>query len=329
MAPRYTRSILPIVVLLSATPVVVAQPPPPDDPVATTDRFVFHSRFPLNLHDGLIRAALAREAPDSACLRGLAPEEREGWDRAVARYRDSFTATEDRRLPVLVRLHLAGLADQLRRPLEPMPEEVERALADGAAAYRACWWSRDDAANRRWIDALLPMLDDVEAEVSARLAAAYQTEWLGSRIPVDVVPYVSRQGAHTIRPPHILITSSGTNHQGRAALEAIFHEASHTIIGPRAGEPSRRLQEVAEGLGVAVPSDLWHVVLFYTTGEIVRDVIAERYGEEYQQYLYATGLFERGWPELRHPIERWWKPYLDGSLQLTDAVEGLLQDLAR
>ncbi len=81
-----------------------------------------------------------------------------------------------------------------------MPDEAQRALDAGAPAYRACWWSKDDEANRRWINALHTMLLEVGEEIATRLAEAYQTPWKTSRIPVDMVPYVSRQGAHTARP---------------------------------------------------------------------------------------------------------------------------------
>lgn len=299
------------------------------NPVAATERFVLYSRFPFNLTDGLLRAALGVQTPGSECLQTLSSEEREAWDRAVEGYRELFIDSDDgRRRAIFLRLNLAGLGDQVRGGLEPTPEEVELILEAGAYAYRACWWEEDDAANRRWIENLVPMLREVGDVVATRIADAYQTPWHGGRIPVDAVPYVSRQGANTIRPAHVLVGSSHGKNGGRASLEAIFHEASHTIIGPRGGEPIRRVREAAERLGVEVPEDLWHVVLFYTTGEVVRRVIAESYGEQYDPYLYATDLFERAWPELREPVEEWWQPYLDGKISMSEAAEGMLRALS-
>jgi hypothetical protein len=173
------------------------------------------------------------------------------------------------------------------------------------------------------------MLLEVEEKVASRLTEAYQTPWAASTIIVDVVPYVSRSGAATASP-HILINSSYEHYQGRAAAEMIFHEASHTIIGPQAGEPSRQFREAGERLRVEVPRDLWHVVIFYTSGEVVRKVIEEKYGEEYLPYVYAEGLFERGtWPAFQEPLETWWKRYLKHEIEMATAAEGLLTALSK
>lgn len=300
-----------------------------DDPVATTERFVFHSRFSMNLVDRLKRTAHGLELPGAECLETLPPDQRTAWDGAIETFRELFVDDEGgRRRTIFLRLELAGLGDQVRGGLPPMSEEVEGLLDAAAPAYRTCWWDADDAANRRWIGALVSLLREMEEEVATRLAEAYRTPWHDGKIPVDVVPWVSRQGANTIGPAHILITSSSEAHRGNAALESVFHEASHTIIGPDEGEPSRQLREASRRLGLEVPDGLWHVLIFHTTGEVVQGTIAERTAEEYLPYLYATGLFERAWPELREPVEEWWGAYLDGRISMSRAVEGMLEELS-
>ena len=135
-------------------------------------------------------------------------------------------------------------------------------------------------------------------------------------------------GANTIvEPHHILISSVDDGYRGWAALEMIFHEASHTIIGRDRGEPTRQVNRAAERLGIEVPRNLSHVILFYTTGEVVRELLRERTGEEYLPYLYSRGLFENAWPEFRAPMETWWKPYLIGETGMAAAAEGVLQAL--
>jgi len=296
-----------------------------DAPVATTDRFVFYSRLPLNLNDAIQRTVLGQSGIDSACLVSRPAAEREGWNTAVATYGPILKS--ERGMPIAVRFHLAGIAERVRGGVDPIPAPIQHALDGAAPAYRACQWAADDAANRAWIARLIGRLTEMGDEVAERLAAAYQTSWRVGPLPVDVVGYVSRQGANTVRPPHILINSSSEHHDADAALEAIFHEASHTIIGPRDGATTILLRATAERLGVAVPRDLWHVILFYTTGDVVRRVIEERTGREYQQYLYATGLFQRGWGELQASVEQWWPPYLRGDVSMEEAVTGILETL--
>ena len=56
--------------------------------------------------------------------------------------------------------------------------------------------------------------------------------------------------------------------------------------------------------------DLWHVVLFYTTGEAVRRILADDGQPAYTPVLYA--IFARGtWTEYRQALESNWQPYVD------------------
>ncbi len=61
------------IVLLSLLPhsTAAAQETAAGEPVAVTDRFVFYSRFALNLHDRLRHAAVVPEIDSSACWREL------------------------------------------------------------------------------------------------------------------------------------------------------------------------------------------------------------------------------------------------------------------
>ena len=68
-------------------------------------------------------------------------------------------------------------------------------------------------------------------------------------VRVDVVETVSWAGADSVglRPPglHILVSSSNSANQDRAALEIVFHEASHfltgfnTLLGPTLAAAAR------------------------------------------------------------------------------------------
>ena len=69
-------------------------------------------------------------------------------------------------------------------------------------------------------------------------------------------------------------------------------------------------------------SDLWHVVLFYVTGEVTRQQLAAS-GIEYRHYLYSTGLFDRAWPRFRVPIEQHVQAYIDGKITLEQMASNL------
>jgi len=79
----------------------------------------------------------------------------------------------------------------------------------------------------------------------------------------------------------------------------------------------------ADRANITLPRDLWHGVLFVTAGEIARETIRELGGETYEPHIYAQGLFERSWPELRAPLERFWLPYVRGEGSLENAAAAL------
>lgn len=289
--------------------------------VLETDLFAFRSDMRFNLHDFLVWNAREAEPvdPRPTCLAALPDAEREGWKHARAHYAETFNRAEPfDRLVVALWFELAGFA-----LVEIVPDE-ERApsrqhLDAAEAAYRACWWADHDARNRAWIAALAPSLDAHERALRAGHARALGADWSG-RIPVDVVGYVSWAGAGTlVDPNHILVSSADPRHHGDAALEVVFHEASHTLLGPGRGAVWDALVDA-----VAPAHELWHPLLFHTSGWLVARRLAERGSPGYVPYVYRNGLYERAWPALREPIETHWEPYLEGRIDLQEAAERLV-----
>jgi hypothetical protein len=86
------------------------------------------------------------------------------------------------------------------------------------------------------------------------------------------------------------------------------------------------LTDAATRAQVRIPNDLWHVVLFYTVGEVTREASSRR-GIDYEPYLYKTGLFERAWPALRKPIESVLPELVSGHMPLDEAARRLVLSL--
>ena len=82
-----------------------------------------------------------------------------------------------------------------------------------------------------------------------------------------------------------------------------------------------------------IPRDLWHALLFYTTGELVRRDLA--YGtmtlatlqgtdpSTYQPYAARFGLYSGSWDRFRGMLDLYWRPYLDGRVSFDTAVARL------
>jgi hypothetical protein len=95
------------------------------------------------------------------------------------------------------------------------------------------------------------------------------------------------------------------------------------------GDPMQQaLETPANAAGFRLPNDLWHVVLFYTRGEAVRQILDERGPAGYTPMLY--GIFGRGsWVEYRQALESSWRPYIDGKESLAEAAASLIAALQK
>lgn len=304
--------------------------------VATTSHFAFHSDFATNLNDALIAAGTARNrvaaelfhdgGAEEACLADLPPSARAGWNLAVDWYAEIVSSSSWMGRPqYLIRMHLAGLE-------EAPPDERTRSflgIAEGfrsaaTPAYRACRWPAQDAANRRWIEHVTGRIAAHGAAIAPRLEEVYGRPWPELPIRVDVVPAALPVGANTFStPPHIEIATTTTDED---ALEIVFHEASHTIAA-RNDPMQQALARAADELGTEIPRDLWHVVLFYTTGQVVRAALEAGGEPGYVPYVDAHDLWSGRWGRFRDAVEATWPAYLAGERGLDAAAVDLLRAL--
>lgn len=330
-----TRPSLLLALLACGAAPVAAQAVPdpvPDRPearVASTRHFVFFSDARLNAHDFLLWRARS-EAPvqtRAACVEAQPPGPAAAFRAAEAGYRARFAAEERASDRVLLdlRFDLAGWPEVAIVPDSAVAPVL--ALLEGALpVYEACWWHDHDERNRRWIAALLPRLVLHEDTLGARLARLYRADWQRP-IPVDVAAYVNFGGANTIVDPHhVLVSAERPTLRADGALEIVFHEASHTLVGPRSGAFAEALARQARALGMErPPRDAWHILFFHAVGWETGRRLAETGVPGYQPYLVRAGLYERAWPEWREPLARHWVPYLEGAVGLDEAVRRVLE----
>jgi hypothetical protein len=309
-------------------------------PVSTTPHFAFHSDFDTNLNDALIAAGLARKrskpellhsGAEANCFQALPPSTRAAWDKAVDYYAEIVSpARWDGRPQILIRLHLAGFDEELQDAAARQFVEIAKSFRAAATpAYQACRWTAQDQANRRWIEALRPLLKAHEQQASGRLEQLYAKKW-SLPFTVDVVQTVNWAGANSYFPDrgggHLLIS---IENESRSAFEVVFHEASHQLIVHDDPLP-KALTQAATKKGAQLPGDLTHVVLFYTTGEAVRPILGGNDKTEgtaaYRPMLYE--IFARGdWTEYRTPLETAWRPCVDGQRSLGEAATALIEAL--
>jgi hypothetical protein len=209
--------------------------------------------------------------------------------------------------------------------LPPIPAEpgLEELLESAAPIYRRHWWPAHDALNRSWIGAVEPLVDRWGKRIEDRLAASYGETWPSEPHPVDVSVTAGPVGAYTSsHPPHTTIASLPPGPEGLAALEIVFHEASHRW--------GRSLASAIEASARAhhrdVPRQLWHAVLFHDAGEITRRVLEE---DGYGGYVEYAAAERHVYPDLcgegcRDRIAAAWDPFLDGRTTRDAAIDALI-----
>ena len=338
MRKNGTKLPVPGVVLLALASVTSAQAAKRVSVVATP-HFAFHSDFATNLNDALIAAGLARKKHEAelfrsggevSCFNKLPPPERAAWNAAVDYYAQIISpAGWQAREQFLLRMELVGFDPEPKAPEDREFVNIARNLRAAAApAYAACRWPAQDAKNRSWIAELQPKLAADEDKAASRVQQLYQKKWTTLPVVVDVVETVDWSGANTAWSDtgqgDVLIASSPG---GPAAFEILFHESSHVLMDRH--DPVRQaLEDAAKAAGFELPRDLWHVVLFYTTGEAMRPILDARGPAPYTPMLYA--IFERGsWKEYREALETSWRPYVDGKRTVDEAAADLVGALRK
>lgn len=322
--------------LLGGSAVVQAAPAadsvPDRAPVLATAWFRFHSDFDFNLYDALLTAGAARlrQQPDPLhgdCFAALVLEERSAWDAAVGYYAQTIAVTHDfSRERFVVRTKLAGFTPALNEDDRRDLMLARLFLEAGSRAYRACAWPEQDAANRRWIAEVRGRLERHGQAIAGRLEELYGVRWKRLPIEVDVVATAGWSGADTIAtraaPTHIQISSRNPGYQGAAALEMIFHEASHELVTPHNGPIAELLAAAAAEAGVGVDRNLWHALLFVTVGEVARSALEA--GHEGPYTPVANDVFKGDWRPLYQPLVTHWLPVVRGLAERRRAARDLV-----
>jgi len=159
-----------------------------------------------------------------------------------------------------------------------------------------------------------------------------------------VSSYANPSGAYTtIDPLRVTISSTDARNQGDEAFEVLFHEASHGIAEPVQSAIIRECRQRDK----AIPRDLWHALIFYTTGEVIRPLLTPpdapqdnddavkpninrppaSHKETYIPYAIREGLYERGWKDYLQLLTRFWQPYLDNKSTFDDAIARMVSAL--
>jgi hypothetical protein len=296
--------------------------------------FAMQSNFWVNLHHFLYvtararrgldatRPAVTRSLDDTAGIGTLSASTRSDWDQALAYY-DREIAQRDILFDsslVAITMALSHVPGESLRGAG-LDTSLTSALEHAAPAYRIVWWGRHDAANRRWITAVQPMLVQHGDSAAAWETRAFGVAWPNEGVPVDVTAYANWAGAYTTgNPSHVTISSLNADNQGTAAFETLFHEVLHTMDRPL----FERYRSAARAVGKRMLRNPTHPFIFYTAGEVSR-----RLFPGHVPYAEAVGLWARAEDlgAMRPLLQRHWQPWLDGQITLDEALRRIAAEL--
>ncbi|HYI13317.1 MAG TPA: hypothetical protein VEK57_29995 [Thermoanaerobaculia bacterium] len=282
-----------------------------------------HSSFWMNLHQNLLHDVISKTPRD---LGALTAEERTAWTEAVAACRTASGRSMAFARDILATQNeLSQVADDAVAPSLSGP--LAAAVRQAAPVYRKHWWQADDTANRFHLGYTAAMLRDAGDELARAHEAVYREKYPKS-IRVDIAAYGGMFGAYSIwldDPGFVVtMTSRDDGYQGLRALEMILHESSHSIVSPNNGTVANAIHSTAKRLGIPPPRDLWHAILFATTGQLTRRALAQRGVADFVPS--SEDLLTRAWPEYRKPIETHWYPYLlSGTGTLEEAIGKIVE----
>jgi hypothetical protein len=273
--------------------------------------FRFRNGFWINLHHFLRGSARRELHPESKSGVNLVVElnvqEKKDWQEVLEYYKINFAEKHllfDRELwPIKNWLGDSGNNPDLQSSGH---EELANILKKAAPIYRKHWWPEHQRSNQEWIDVAQRLLDQFGSGISGPIEAFY--EGLSDEFIVDVTVEAGREGAYTTdNPVRITISSTNSDLQDYAALEGLFHEASHS----RDQWLSDKLDAAAAKVKQQLPDRFWHAVLFYTAGEFARKEFEDVGIRNYIPYAEKNKLYEGNW--IKCAIQKRWKSHMDDS----------------
>jgi len=206
-----------------------------------------------------------------------------------------------------------------------LPPAMQSVVEEAAPVYRALWWPEHDRRNHEWAISAGSLVQEYLPRIVRRIAVAYQTDWPKEAITTEVVTYANWAGAYTVTNSTLItISSTDPAGQGYAALETLFHEASHAMVN----NFQKQLDDHLHAVGKSATFQLTHAIIFYTAGTLITEALNTKNIHDYVPYAIKNGLYDRvaDWKHYRDICEKDWLPYLDGKTSFDAALTNLAAD---
>ncbi|MEP7265212.1 MAG: hypothetical protein ABI772_11975 [Bacteroidota bacterium] len=303
-------------------------------PDAETNYFEFRSSYLLNLHHYLIKEGIRYNKTDSSnrsfesffIHQGeVNSSSKSGIMSAVKYYGDSVVKKNMLFDPELNSLKYTLLTVEAvyEIPGNSISPLWLKALKSADAYYKDQEWKNTNAKNLLFINSHVEQVKKIEKEVIGRCEDVYQYKFTGKKFRIEIVDYATFFGAYTTNDPFVcsVISSTDKRHDAEQGTEVIFHEVSHSMIDSL----FKMQQDLCKATSLRVDHNVWHTILFYSTGTIVKDALAG-IGVKHELYIYRNDLGGLS-PDFRNLIDKvsaQWPLYMNRKIPMEDVLKKIL-----
>lgn len=205
---------------------------------------------------------------------------------------------------------------------------IEKAFSSFKPLYERIYWVKHNKRNKQWIKNLAPKLNQHGAEIQAELEQIFDAPLFTEKGHMISVVYKpgTKQGAYTSsRSMQSVINSTYEDFLDWYALEMVFHEISHANSFNRSSKLFKLIETVFKERGLESETGIWHPILFYTVGEVVKKVTSSQ-NPDYITYADRNDLYTGSW-DYKEILIQYWKPYLEGKVTMKVALDNIAKKL--
>lgn len=298
--------------------------------------FSFQSSKQLNAHLYLYNRAMGckftKKPNDSLAYysfkdkyAGLNAKEALELNEIMLYYRDSLT-TKDLLFDNNMSEFSDYLSDEGRSKIKlklKWQAEALEVLKKFQPYFAKLYWTGIDSTNKAWLNNYKDQIVKLETTVVPELEKIYQTKLPAQKVTIDLTCYATWAGAYSFKNSfeHIIYSTANRSNQGDLAAEVVFHEASHFLVD----KLSDQIFLLAKDKEVKKATNMWHNVIFYTTGYVVEKQFKLQW-KKFEPY-YVQMKFEEKFPDFKVTVEGcklYWNDYIEGKLTFDAAVKKLV-----
>lgn len=299
-----------------------------------TQYFDFSVNYWFNMHHFLYQEAFYQIESDSSLVNiPLSKNERKALDEAVMFYKNLLH--EDLRMSE----YMMDFKHWIMTPDKPManiPAEFARhalVLKGFDNVYKLHFWPKHNQAIIESLESNFDLIRKTEQAYVDSIEQITRQVWQRDIIKVDVVYYgkVSKRNHRnrpytSIFPTHVVMNVVGNNDVIGSWLELLYHEAAHHLILSETYFIGGTIWDVANDMNVNLPRQLWHMYLFYFTGEITRGLLKNLDIEYKETYIQRHGIYSRFFDLLDDHLKAYMKRETTLSAATRNMIEGIYKD---